>query len=208
MITNKVITDIINLSSSLDKSHIIDFYPLHDPFTLKNIEVAPYLTVIKKLKKNTKREAQGLDASSVNRLYSQYECKLSVADFTKMSVEKQLKFNCFEFKTFETSSIRSYCGEKIAFYFTLIKFLALKAWPLVLPAFIIQILLWVENADIAKVGASGLTGINNFIITVWCVVNLVWTTDLVETWKHHEVTLAQQYGVTKMQDNQERRVKF
>lgn len=179
MITNRVIIDIINLSSSLDKKHIIDYYPLHDPYTLKNIEVQPYLSVIKKLKKQPKRQNEMLDSSAISRLYSQYECKYTISDFTKMSVEKQLEFKCTEFKTFETGSIRAYCGEKIAFYFTLIKFLALKAWPLVLPAFIIQILLWAENSHIQATGVSSLTSINNVVISFWCVVNLIWTTDLI-----------------------------
>lgn len=101
----------------------------------------------------------------------------------KLSVEKQLEFKCTEFKTFETSSIRYYCGEKIAFYFTLIKFLALRAWPLVLPAFIVQILLWVENGDIVSVGSSSLTDFNNILVLLWIFVNLFWTTHLIETWK-------------------------
>jgi hypothetical protein len=125
-----------------------------------------------------------------------------------MSVEKQLEFRITEFKTFETGSIRAYCGEKIAFYFTLIKFMALKAWPLVLPAFIIQCLLWTENTSIMATGTSNLSNFNDVLVTAWCFVNLIWTTDLIETWKQHERTLAQQYGVTKLQENQERRVKF
>jgi hypothetical protein len=51
LITNKVIYDHINLSKSLEKKHIINFYPLHDPYVIKNIEIAPYITNIKKLKK-------------------------------------------------------------------------------------------------------------------------------------------------------------
>ena len=51
-----------------------------------------------------------LDGSTINRLYSQYECDLTVNDFTKKSVEKQLEFQCFSFKTFETSCVRTYCG--------------------------------------------------------------------------------------------------
>lgn len=86
MITNRVITEIINLSSSLDKKHIIDYYPLHDPFTLKSIEVAPYLSVIKNLKKKTVKSSEKLDSTAISRLYSQYECKSTMSDFTKMSV--------------------------------------------------------------------------------------------------------------------------
>ena len=86
IITNRVITEIINLSSSLDKKHIIDYYPLHDPFTLKSIEVAPYLSVIKNLKKKTVKSSEKLDSTAISRLYSQYECKSTMSDFTKMSV--------------------------------------------------------------------------------------------------------------------------
>ena len=84
----------------------------------------------------------------------------------------------------------------------------MKAWPLVLPAFIIQILLWAENSHIQATGVSTLTNFNNIVISFWCLVNLIWTTDLIETWKHQEKTLAQQFGVTKIMENQERRVKF
>ena len=110
IITNRVITEIINLSSSLDKKHIIDYYPLHDPFTLKSIEVSPYLSAIKNLKKRPTVHTENLDSTSISRLYSQYECKSTTSDFTKMSVEKQLEFKCNEFKTFETGIIRAYCG--------------------------------------------------------------------------------------------------
>ena len=72
IITNRVITEIINLSSSLDKKHIIDYYPLNDPFTLKSIEVAPYLSVIKNLKKKPVHPTGSLDSTSISRLYSQY----------------------------------------------------------------------------------------------------------------------------------------
>lgn len=80
--------------------------------------------------------------------------------------------------------------------------MALKAWPLVLPAFIIQCLLWTENSHIAATGTSSLTSLNNVLVSFWCLVNLLWTTDIIETWKQQERTLAQQYGVTKIQDNQ------
>lgn len=161
---------------------------------LKSIAVEPYLSVVRKLKKVPRRPSDGLDASAINRLYSQYECKQTVSDFMKVSVEKQLSFKCLEFKTFDTSSIRYYCGEKIAFYFTLIRFLALRAWPLVVPAFIVQIFLWVENSDILAVGSSSLTEFNNGLVLIWIFVNLFWTTHLIESWKQEEQTLAQKYG--------------
>lgn len=157
------------------------------------------------MKKNVPEE---LDASTVNRLYSQYESELTVSDFTKKSIEKQLEFQIFSFRSFETSCIRAYCGEKIAFYFVLIKFLALKAWPLMLPAFIIQCLLWKENSDILAKGTSEMTAFNNVLITFWTFVNLFWTTHLIESWKQEEKKLAQQFGTTNISVNQIKRVKF
>ena len=144
IITNKVIYDCVNISKSLEKKHIVDFYPLHDPYVLKNIEILPYISTIKKLRKEeARKESDGPDASVVNRLYSQYECELTKSDFTKMSVEEKLSFKCSEFKTFSADSVRYYCGEKIAFYFEFMKFLPEKAFPFLLLAMIIQILLWV-----------------------------------------------------------------
>lgn len=48
--TNKVISDNINISKGLEQMHIIEYYPLHDPFVLKNIEISPYIANVKKLK--------------------------------------------------------------------------------------------------------------------------------------------------------------
>ncbi len=84
----------------------------------------------------------------------------------------------------------------------------MRAWPLVLPAFIIQIFLWLENSDIQAVGSSTWTSFNNTLIFIWIFVNLLWTTDLIESWKNQERTLAQEYGVTQILDNQLRRIKF
>lgn len=39
------------MGKCLEKMHIADYYPLHDPFILKNIEVSPYLNIIKQLGK-------------------------------------------------------------------------------------------------------------------------------------------------------------
>ena len=78
------------MSISFYKKHIIDYYPLHDPFILKSIEIEPYLSVIKNIDKKKDMVAQDLDASTINKLYSLYECELTVSDFTKTSIEKQL----------------------------------------------------------------------------------------------------------------------
>lgn len=63
------------------------------------------------------------------------------------------------------------------------KFLAIKAFPFLLLAMIIQILLWVEQSDISTVGSSRLTGFNNVLIFIYTFINVFWTTNLVETWK-------------------------
>lgn len=72
IITNRVILEMLNLSSSLDKKHLLDYYPLHDPYTLKSIEIAPYLSVIKKLRKAPRGPTEHMDASVVTRLYGNY----------------------------------------------------------------------------------------------------------------------------------------
>lgn len=76
------------------------------------------------------------------------------------------------------------------------KFLAMKAFPFLLLAMIIQILLWVEQTDISTKGTSGLTNFNNVLIFIYTFINVFWTTNLVETWKAEERRLAQSYGVT------------
>lgn len=77
-----------------------------------------------------------------------------------------------------------------------------------LPAFIIQCLLWSENSDILAKGTSQLTSLNNVLITIWTFINLFWTTHLIESWKQEEKKLAQQYGSTNISVNQIKRVKF
>ena len=41
----------------MTEKYIIDFYPIHDPFLLKNIKISPYLRVMKKsvLDENSKK---------------------------------------------------------------------------------------------------------------------------------------------------------
>ena len=48
-----------------------------------------------------------------------------------------------------------------------------------LPAFIIQCLLWAENSDILSKGTSSLTSFNNVLISIWTFINLFWTTHLI-----------------------------
>jgi hypothetical protein len=92
IITNKVIYDSLNISKSLEKLHIINYYPLHDPYMLKNIEISPYIASIKALRKVEAKQADGPDPAVINKLYSQYECELTKSDFTKMSIEEKLAF--------------------------------------------------------------------------------------------------------------------
>jgi hypothetical protein len=94
--------------------------------------------------------------------------------------------------------VRYYCGEKIAFYFEFMKFLAIKAFPFLFPALIMQILLWAEQSDILSNGTSSLTSFNNILIFIFTVINLFWITHLVEKWKAEERKLAQLYGVTEL----------
>lgn len=63
------------------------------------------------------------------------------------------------------------------------KFLAIKAFPFLLLAMIIQILLWVEQKQILNVGTSSLTSFNNVLIFIYTFINVFWTTNLVEKWK-------------------------
>jgi hypothetical protein len=74
ILTNKVIYDCINISKSLEKQHIADFYPLHDPYVLKNIEISPYIASIKSLKKSETKKIEGADPATLNSLYGLYEC--------------------------------------------------------------------------------------------------------------------------------------
>jgi len=76
------------------------------------------------------------------------------------------------------------------------KFLAIKAFPFLLLAMIIQILLWKEQTDILATGKSSLTSFNNILIFIFTFVNLFWTTNLVEKWKQEEKRLSQNYGVS------------
>lgn len=59
----------------------------------------------------------------------------------------------------------------------------MKAYPFLLLAMIIQILLWVEQTDITTIGSSRLTQFNNVLIFIYTFINVFWTTNLVETWK-------------------------
>ena len=59
----------------------------------------------------------------------------------------------------------------------------MKAYPFLLLAMIIQILLWVEQTDITSKGTSRLTQFNNALIFIYTFINVFWTTNLVETWK-------------------------
>ena len=77
-----------------------------------------------------------------------------------------------------------------------------------LPAFILQCLLWQENSDILAKGSSSMTALNNLLISAWSFINLFWTTHLIESWKLEEKKLAQQYGSTSISVNQVKRVKF
>ena len=137
-----------------------------------------------------------------------YECEATENDFTKYSIEKKLGFKCSELKQFDVDAVRYYCGEKLAFYFEFVKFLAQKAFPFLLPSFIIQIILWAEQGDITQTGSSDLTDFCNFLIFCFTFVNLFWTTNLIETWKANEKTVAQKYGTSDLEDFQEKRVKF
>ena len=57
VITNRIIRNTINISKAMTEKYIIDFYPIHDPFLLKNIKISPYLRVMKKsvLDENSKK---------------------------------------------------------------------------------------------------------------------------------------------------------
>jgi len=63
------------------------------------------------------------------------------------------------------------------------KFLAIKAFPFLLIAMIIQICLWKEQTDILANGISTMTNFNNVLIFIYTFINLFWTTNLVEKWK-------------------------
>ncbi len=55
----------------------------------------------------------------------------------------------------------------------------MKAYPFLLLAMIIQILLWVEQTDITSKGTSNLTQFNNALIFIYTFINVFWTTNLV-----------------------------
>ncbi len=59
------------------------------------------------------------------------------------------------------------------------KFLAVKAFPLLLIAMLIQILLWAEQGEILSKGSSQYTEFNNALIFIFTFVNIFWTTHLV-----------------------------
>ncbi len=42
----------------------------------------------------------GPDATAINKMYSQYESIYTKGDFTKMSIEDKLSFECTSFKSF------------------------------------------------------------------------------------------------------------
>ena len=68
----------------------MDYYALHDPFVLQNIEIQPYLNSIKKLRKNKHKEPEGPTAEVVNKIYPAYESEYSKYDFTKLSIKEKL----------------------------------------------------------------------------------------------------------------------
>lgn len=89
MITNRIINQCFNVGKCIERLHVKDFYPLHDPFILKNILITPYLQTIKKLgnkEAKTERNADFIDPQVINNLYSLYECDQTKSDFTKMSI--------------------------------------------------------------------------------------------------------------------------
>ena len=49
IITNSIIKQNINITKAIDEQYIMDFFPIHDPFILKNIKLYPYIKVIKNL---------------------------------------------------------------------------------------------------------------------------------------------------------------
>ena len=49
IITNNIVREYINIGKSITDKLIIDYFPIHDPFILKNIYLRPYLNVITNL---------------------------------------------------------------------------------------------------------------------------------------------------------------
>jgi hypothetical protein len=49
VITNNIIKKVVNINKAQSLSILLNYYPIHDPFLLKNIKLSPYLGVIKKM---------------------------------------------------------------------------------------------------------------------------------------------------------------
>ena len=48
-ITNDIVKEYVKIGSAITDQLIIDYFPIHDPFVLKNIYLRPYLNVITNL---------------------------------------------------------------------------------------------------------------------------------------------------------------
>lgn len=191
------------MSKSITERILIDYFPIHDPYILKNIYLRPYLNVISRLVQDKDNVAQE-PASSTELLSTSiadvqeslvaFECEYTKEDFMKSSLRDKLRFKWRAMTEFSVQSVCFYCGEKIAFFFEFRRYLAKSALPFTLVAFIIQIIFWVELTQIGYDGSSRLTKLNNVLMFLLILVNVVWVDRTIYNWIEHEKKLARSFG--------------
>lgn len=49
LITDQIITELVNISKAKLQTLVTDYYPIHDPYILKNIRIQPYLNVLENM---------------------------------------------------------------------------------------------------------------------------------------------------------------
>lgn len=69
---------------------------------------------------------------------------------------------------------------------------------------IVQILLWVEESEIQATGTSTLTPANNVILFIFSLINIGWTTQLVERWRHEERSFEEKFGLSGLTEEEEK----
>ena len=84
----------------------------------------------------------------MRNMFTEFECQYTSEDFTKDSVYEKLGFKFGKINDFSVMSVAFYCGDKLAFYFELRRFLMKKTFPFIIPTLILQILFWVEKAHV------------------------------------------------------------
>ena len=49
LITDQIITELVSISKAKLQTLVADYFPIHDPYILKNIRIQPYLNVLENM---------------------------------------------------------------------------------------------------------------------------------------------------------------